>query len=60
MKTDLELQLEASLLYVQMRKRVETLTAQLALMLDENEHLRAENRVLELKLQRLVRPRVVA
>jgi regulator of replication initiation timing len=55
MKTELEIQLEASILYCKMRSKVEELTARLAEMVNENDLLRAERDLLELKLQRLAR-----
>lgn len=60
MKSDLELQLEASLTFVRLRKTVEDLTASLSAVIAENDLLRAERDFLELKLQRLASPRVVA
>lgn len=58
--TDLIPQLQASLLYVKMRQKVEDLTTCLAEAVHENDLLRAERDLLELKLARMVRPRMVS
>ena len=60
MKSDMELLLEASLEFVRMRKALEEVTAALAATIHENDLLREQLKLAELKLQRIARPRIVA
>jgi regulator of replication initiation timing len=55
--SQLERDLQISIEYVRMRKSVEALTEKLAQVIHENDLLRQENRVLELKLQRIAQPK---
>jgi hypothetical protein len=58
--SDLERQLEASIEYVRMRRILKEQTDALANAMHENDILREENKLLELKLARVTRPRIVA
>jgi regulator of replication initiation timing len=59
-QSDIERLLQASIDFQLMRKTVAELADELQKVMTENDHLRAENRLLELKLQRINRPRLVS